>query len=133
MIALRFGKNRNIGCLDGTWSVLARGIRTNKCQHLCQMGAGWNFSVPQQCVRVVPQLFCRLWKFVAFLRLRGFALFFQTRLPVEHHRHGERFFAASTGTYQKALTVIGDRKAAALPRQGNGKQRLWSARLKGGA
>lgn len=21
--------------------------RTNKCQHLCQMGAGWNFWAPQ--------------------------------------------------------------------------------------
>src|SRR5436853_3999785 len=26
------------------------GKLTNKCQHLCQMGAGWNFCVPQYVV-----------------------------------------------------------------------------------
>ena len=26
---------------------LAQRSRTNKCQHLCQMGAGWNFCAPQ--------------------------------------------------------------------------------------
>jgi hypothetical protein len=26
---------------------LAQRSRTNKCQHLCQMGAGWSFCAPQ--------------------------------------------------------------------------------------
>ena len=28
-------------------SFLAKGSRKNKCRHLCQMGARWNFCVPQ--------------------------------------------------------------------------------------
>ena len=36
-------------------SFLAKGSRKNKCQHLCQMGARWNFCAAQ----VMQELRCR--------------------------------------------------------------------------
>ena len=32
----------------GFLGFLVQRSRTNKCQHLCQMGAGWNFCAPHQ-------------------------------------------------------------------------------------
>src|ERR1700741_460117 len=40
----------------GFWGFLAQGSRTNKCQHLCQMGTGWNFCAPHQSTKSLGDL-----------------------------------------------------------------------------